>query len=128
MTYDHAFSPLPKFYPWDTPQFWATLFQQYLCETSTDKNLSGDPSDVSEENSLEISRRMQQLKEYDTNPPTDELSNGLRRLEMRSRIKKVARPTGARISVDAVVDRLYTVFSKDMKRLAEIERQENVGS
>jgi hypothetical protein len=40
---NEAFTDLPKFYPWDTPQFMDTLCQQLLLETSTDKKLSGEP-------------------------------------------------------------------------------------
>jgi len=117
MKFDHAFSPLPQFYPWDTPLFWDTLYQQYLCEISTDKNLSGDRLDVSEESSLETYLKMQPPKEFGTPLPMGPSSSGLH-------------PSGTRsnLDLDSLARRTYDRFPETMKRLAESEQNENPAS
>ena len=77
-----VFTPQPKFYPWDTPQYWDTLLTQCLCETSTDKKLSGDslePSEVSlrEKKLIPLQQRVFDLYHL----MDDMIVNGTRRLE-----------------------------------------------
>jgi len=98
------------------------LSQQSSCETSTDKRLSGDSSDVTEESSREPSATPLRQKRF--NLPrdlTDEMSEVLEKLYFRE--KKVAKPTGRRVDPEKLVAELYEKFPEDMEKLRELERR-----
>ncbi|RZK43635.1 MAG: hypothetical protein EOO61_04855 [Hymenobacter sp.] len=83
---NEVFTTLPKFYPWDTPQFWGILSSQHLCETSTDKKLSGEPLEPTEVSLKEQSLIQLQQRVYDLFQlmMNDMIVNGTRRLETQN--------------------------------------------
>ena len=103
MMYDLPFMRQPRFYQWDTPQYWDTLYQQHLCETSTDKKLSGEPSEPIEESSKELGPITQLLKRL--NMSQHESENELIIKAVRWAAKACAAIQDAGGSVNSVLER-----------------------
>lgn len=94
---------VPRFYHWDTPEFWEQLSQLSSPGTSTDKKLSGDSLDAIEASSKELGATMPELKESNMSPHQSENELIIKAVRWATKTATAIQDAGG--SVDSVLER-----------------------
>lgn len=98
---------VPQLSVTEPPKYMDALLMQYLCETSTDKNSSGETSQPSEENFSESPLTPQQQKALDTWPETEDELTG----DHRSVTLTIIKPTELEIYLKSLEGIRYGTIS-----------------